>query len=534
VALNNNFTFNVGARYDKNDGKDSDGKTVAKDANVSPRLGFTWDPKGDGEWMVNAGYAKYVMAIAGSIADSTAIGGQPGTIDFSYMGPQINPVSGAATLVDSAAALETLFEWFHANVDLDHFGDSEYLLGDPSIPGATAQIKDSLNSTNATEWTIGATKRFGTRAMVRLDFVNREFGDFYALQKDTTTGQITTPNGTFDRGYYINDNKNLERKYQGIQFQFSYRPWDVLSIGGNYTYFTLKGNVESENTVSSRHLRRQHLQVLPKSWAYLATCSPTSATRRACRWCSTSSTPSTTLCQWYAANYRARAAPSGRSTWCRVACTSQHLRLRNPPTTAATARPRRVPRATTQTTSPSTTRSRSAWSTNIQFFVEPGSATSSARRPGYRGTIAWSPPCTLRTANGLELQPVHRHPYRVPAGQHGGAVHRTACELAARADVRPSGLLPGVSDAADVHAVRRSALLARLSLTKHEPRPQGRGFCSARRWFLGTRRGVGYELASPHSSLASSSLRASLQTSHSAVSSFLERAEPSNWSGEGG
>ena len=248
--LNNHFSFNIGVRYDKNDGTDADGKLVAKDANWSPRLGVTYDPKGDGDWVVNAGYAKYVMAISNGIAGQTAVGGQPATIDFSYKGPQINPDKNAATLLDPAAALQILFDWFHANVDLDNFGSSQYLLGAPSIPGATAQIQNSLNSTNAIEYTLGVAKRLGTRGLVRFDYVNRTFGDFYALQTDLTTGTITTPNGTFDKGYYVNITSPLERKYYALQFQFSYRALDSLNIGGNYTYSSLTGNWDTENTVS--------------------------------------------------------------------------------------------------------------------------------------------------------------------------------------------------------------------------------------------------------------------------------------------
>ena len=248
--LNDNFSFNIGVRYDKNDGKDSDGKLVAKDTNWSPRLGFTWDPKANGEWTVNAGYGKYVMAIANGIADSTAVGGQPGTIDFTYAGPPINPDKNAANLTDTATALQTLFDWFHANVDLNNFGASQYLLGAPSIPGATAVIKNSLNSTNAVEYTVGVTKRLGTRGLVRMDYVNRKFGDFYALKTDLSTGTVTTPNGTFDKGNYVNDNTRNERKYYAVQVQASYRPWDRLNLGGNYTYSRAFGNVDGENTVS--------------------------------------------------------------------------------------------------------------------------------------------------------------------------------------------------------------------------------------------------------------------------------------------
>ena len=250
--LNNKWSFNIGVRYDKNDGSDADGKKVAKDSNISPRLGATYDVKGDGDLLVNAGYAKYVMAIANSIAGGTAVGGQPATIDFIYAGPQINPDKNAPTssLLDSAAALKVLFDWFHANVDLNNFGSSQYLTGTPSIPGATTVIKDSLNSTNAQEYTLGVTKRLGNRGMLRFDYVNRTFGDFYDTKVDMTTGTVTTPNGTFDKGYYINVNSPLERKYYALQFQFSYRPWDPLNIGGNYTYSSLTGNWDAENTVS--------------------------------------------------------------------------------------------------------------------------------------------------------------------------------------------------------------------------------------------------------------------------------------------
>jgi outer membrane receptor protein involved in Fe transport len=246
--LNDHLSFNVGVRYDKNDGKDADGKLVAKDANWSPRLGITWDPKANGEWAVNASYGKYVMAIANSIADSSAVGGQPGTIDFLYKGPEINADKNAANLIDTATAIQMVFDWFNsvggADLTKNPYVDAV------DIPGATALIKGSLNSTNAVEYTVGVTKRLGSRGMLRVDYVNRKYGDFYALQRDLTTGTVTTPNGTFDKGYYINDSNALERKYYGLQVQFSYRPIDALSIGGNYTYSNAYGNWDAENVGS--------------------------------------------------------------------------------------------------------------------------------------------------------------------------------------------------------------------------------------------------------------------------------------------
>ena len=107
-TLNRHVTFNLGLRYDKNDGEDSQGRAVVKDSAISPRLSATFDPKGDGAWTVNAAYAQYVAAIANSVGDGGSAGGQPATIDFDYLGPPVN-VGNPANPVGIEPALNTLF-----------------------------------------------------------------------------------------------------------------------------------------------------------------------------------------------------------------------------------------------------------------------------------------------------------------------------------------------------------------------------------------------------------------------------------------
>ena len=46
-------TVNLGLRWDKNQGKDSAGRTVADDSAFSPRLGVVWDPAGNGLWAIS-------------------------------------------------------------------------------------------------------------------------------------------------------------------------------------------------------------------------------------------------------------------------------------------------------------------------------------------------------------------------------------------------------------------------------------------------------------------------------------------------
>jgi outer membrane receptor protein involved in Fe transport len=244
-TFNRHLTFNVGLRYDKNDGKDASGNNVVKDAAWSPRLAATYDPKGDGTWSANASYAKYVTAIANGIGDSAAAGGQPATIDFDYLGPAVN-TGNPANPVPTEQALQILWDWFNANG-----GTSRPIRGTPSVPGVNFQIGDRLASPSVQELTLGLSRRLGSRGLVRVDGVYRTYGDFYALRRDLGTGKVQDQFGrTFDLGIYGNANEPLERTYKGVNAQVGYRPTDALNLGANYTLSKTEGNFDGETGAS--------------------------------------------------------------------------------------------------------------------------------------------------------------------------------------------------------------------------------------------------------------------------------------------
>ena len=241
-SANSHFTFNLGLRWDMNNGKDAADNLVADDSTFSPRVGVVWDPQGNGVWSAHASYGKYVAALSNSIADSTSPAGTPSIFAWFYRGPTIN--TGSGPLVSSDAALRSVFDWFNAN------GGTNRAPFVTDIPGFQKQIRESLRSPHAKEFATGLSRQIGGRGALRVDFVYRDFADFYADRIDTSTGQVTDPAGqVFDIA--LVENSNLQsRQYTAVSAQANYRLRSRYDLGGNYTLSRLWGNVNGE-TINS-------------------------------------------------------------------------------------------------------------------------------------------------------------------------------------------------------------------------------------------------------------------------------------------
>jgi hypothetical protein len=246
------LSLNLGVRWDKNAAKDGGGVTRASDSSFSPRLGATWDVTGKGALRLAASYAKYVGAIQETQVSSATQAGTPLLLYWYYDGPGATPINADPNgpLLTRAQALTQLFSWFQGQ-GCPNLSTCQVTLGGAQVPGVNQQILGSLASPNAKEYTIGVQGNFGSRASYRVDFVRREYGDFYSLRLDQSTGQVTDQFGNEYDLQIVGNTNDLERNYTGLQAQFQVsRLFDALTVGASWTWSHTLGNFNGENAGS--------------------------------------------------------------------------------------------------------------------------------------------------------------------------------------------------------------------------------------------------------------------------------------------
>jgi outer membrane receptor for ferrienterochelin and colicin len=236
---NNGLSLNLGLRYDQNRSKDQSGLPVVKDDNFSPRLGLTWDVKGDSKWTLNAGLARYVAAVSTALVDAGSAGGRTATYSYFYQGPPIN--AGSGPYLTAEQALPQLFNWFFANGGLTRATRNA-----PSIPGVTTKVGGGLKAPNSVEYSIGLARDIRRRGTWRVDYLYRNYRDLYGDFVNPTTGRVTDPTGRqFDR-VIVENAPDAKRTYKGLITNVGYR-LSSLEIGGNYTLSWSRGNIDGEN-----------------------------------------------------------------------------------------------------------------------------------------------------------------------------------------------------------------------------------------------------------------------------------------------
>ncbi|HEY3383067.1 MAG TPA: TonB-dependent receptor [Vicinamibacterales bacterium] len=241
--LSNKLSFNIGARYDMNRSKDQSGAEVVKDSQWSPRVGFSWDIKGDAKWIANAAFSRYVMGISTALVDAGSAGGRTASYSWYYKGPNIN-TAAAGPYLTADQALPILWKWFN-----DNGGVNMKTRTAPSIPGVSTRVKDGVVSPSSNEFSFGIANQLGDKGVWRVDYVYRKSGDMYGDYLDMSTGLVADPTGRQFNLTLTGNTPLAKRTYQSVVTNFNYRFKSVI-VSANYTLSKMWGNVNGENTGS--------------------------------------------------------------------------------------------------------------------------------------------------------------------------------------------------------------------------------------------------------------------------------------------
>lgn len=231
--LSSRWQFNLGVRYDRNDGKDASGATRTKDSLISPRLGAIYDVYGNGRVRFNASYGQYVAKVAETIGGGATGAGTPAYVFYLYDGPAI---SGLPTV----EAFQQMFDWFDS---VGGTNATDYIFF-AQFPGVNVTIGGGLQSPKVTEWTVGGGTQLG-RGYARADVISRDWSNFYSQRTLGTT--VLDPLGQqSDLQEIYTTDEFFERTYRAASIQASYPVTERLQVAGNYTWSETKGNVLAE------------------------------------------------------------------------------------------------------------------------------------------------------------------------------------------------------------------------------------------------------------------------------------------------
>ncbi len=182
------WTFNIGARFDKNDAISGDHTfQIADDSAISPRLAVHFDPFANGRLIFNAGYGQYVGRLAEGIGNDVDAAGRNASFQWNYRGPHINNDVNAPTssLIPTHQAIQMIFDWFNANGGIDRRPFRSV-----SVPGTDSMLDpNGLTSPNVKEWVLGVGSAFGNNGFARADLILRNWDDFYVSRIDQCDGK---------------------------------------------------------------------------------------------------------------------------------------------------------------------------------------------------------------------------------------------------------------------------------------------------------------------------------------------------------
>ncbi|CAN5364758.1 TonB-dependent receptor [soil metagenome] len=269
------LTLQLGIRNDRFTNKDAAGNAFYESGDQwGPRLGFTFDPAGDGRTKIFGTFSRYFVPIAAN----TNIRGAGRELDYTRFNV-LDGVNADGTPILGAPVLSVA----NARPCPDTGVANCVVTGNGEITDPTAFIAQGLKPQSLDEYSFGVERRFGPRIKLGLNFTYRKLGevledvaiDQAALAYCTSQGFSADDCGQIYTGFsqyvLVNPGKDAsiqllglpdgttpvvdftaaqlgypkaKRTYKAVTFTFDREFDGKWSLSGSYTWASLKGNYE--------------------------------------------------------------------------------------------------------------------------------------------------------------------------------------------------------------------------------------------------------------------------------------------------
>lgn len=230
-TLNNHWNASLGFRFEKWQGSEGNSLYARPGfQNFVPRLGLTYDPKGDGVWQYSATYAEYAGKANAAIVTAGTYVGNPAVSYYFYNGPAVTGVAASATSPG--------------------FRRSDYDATPFFVSDATLNVKLSpdFKAPLTKEMTLGLKHKVSDRSNFTLTYIRRDqtrmFEDYSGMN-----GSVTIAGNPFSIIQWSNVGGDAQRLYTALVGTFESMS-DLyggnLYVRGNATLSKLEGNYEGD------------------------------------------------------------------------------------------------------------------------------------------------------------------------------------------------------------------------------------------------------------------------------------------------
>jgi hypothetical protein len=257
-AVNRKLSADLGVRFEQVKIDSTGGITsVNTSPRFVPRLGLSYDIKGDGNHVAHVTYAQYSGRYSENYVGNSPVG-KPAEIDVTYIGPA-GVGNNFAPGFNAANYPITPTSWTYINVPLANVTQNDKLKS-PLTNEFTASYGLNIKSGRGY-----AEAAYVYRSMSNIieDFITRQTGVANVTLQGVNAGQATNINY---------DNSDIPwRRYQGMVFSGRYRIISHWSGNANYTLqLENDGNFEGEgtNTPASRSAADDFPEAIPANRYY--------------------------------------------------------------------------------------------------------------------------------------------------------------------------------------------------------------------------------------------------------------------------